>query len=258
MLDELTEKTDTEKHNFTIHLNEYEGPLDLLLELSRKKKFDLSQISIADLAKQYILFIQNAQKLRIEIAADYLVMAAYLAWLKSRLLLPDETLQEDNFSPEDHAKMLHQRLLHLEEIKNRGAALFKRNRLGQNIFAYGQATEISIREKPIYQTKLYQLLKSYATIKMRGETGTLTITATRLFNPEQMQERLKLLIGDIADWTEIAEFMPVCTDKPAKKSALASLIVGGLSMVKAGIIDMQQASAFAPIYIKKHPNPLKP
>ncbi len=238
------------KDAFLIHLSDYEGPLDLLLELARKKKFDLVQISISELARQYIAFIETAQKLKIEIAADYLVMAAYLAWLKSRLLLPANIDEAEELAPEQQAEILRRRLLHLEKIKLRATELFARKRLGQDFFKNGQPTSITIREKTIYHPKLFDLLQAYATIIRRKETGTLTIASTRLFTPEQMQERLKLMIGTITDWTEIKKFLPECSDPLMEKSALAGLIVGGLSLVKAGIIDIQQTAPFAPIYIK--------
>nr|MCH9853437.1 segregation/condensation protein A [Alphaproteobacteria bacterium] len=157
---------------FLIKMEDYEGPLDLLLDLSRKKKFDLAKISIAELARQYIHFIETAQRLKIEIAADYLVMATYLAWLKSRLLTHDEDEDdEETLSPELQAENLRVRLLHLEQIKIRADQLMKRLQIGRDIFKNGKPEHMGVREQAKYDASLLELLRAYGDITMRGETG---------------------------------------------------------------------------------------
>ena len=236
---------------FLIKMQDYEGPLDLLLDLSRKKKFDLAKISIAELARQYIHFIETAQRLKIEIAADYLVMATYLAWLKSRLLTHDEDEDdEETLSPELQAENLRVRLLHLEQIKIRADQLMKRLQIGRDIFKNGKPEHMGVREQAKYDASLLELLRAYGDITMRGETGEFEIIPSRLFSPEQMYQRLSLTIGTDKTWQDIKKFMPDCTEILLKKSALSGLLVAGLQMTKEGKIDMQQAKEFAPIYIR--------
>ena len=236
---------------FLIQMEDYEGPLDLLLDLSRKKKFDLAKISIAELARQYIRFIETAQRLKIEVAADYLVMATYLAWLKSRLLTHDEDDdEEETLSPELQAENLRLRLLHLEQIKIRADQLMARLQIGRDVFKNGKPEHMGVREQAKYDASLLELLRAYGDITMRSQTGEFKIIPSRLFSPEQMYQRLNLTIGTDKTWQDIKKFMPDCTETLLKKSALSGLLVAGLQLTKEGKIDMQQAQEFAPIYIR--------
>ena len=178
---------------FLIKMEDYEGPLDLLLDLSRKKKFDLAKISIAELARQYIRFIETAQRLKLEIAADYLVMATYLAWLKSRLLThnEDDDDDEESLSPELQAENLRVRLLHLEQIKIRADQLMARLQIGRDVFKNGKPEHMGVREQAKYDANLLELLRAYGDITMRAETGEFEIIPSRLFSPEQMYQRLE-------------------------------------------------------------------
>ncbi len=239
-----------DKSSFLIEMEDYEGPLDLLLDLSRRKKFDLAKISIAELARQYIRFIETAQRLKIEIAADYLVMATYLAWLKSRLLMPYDDEEEEELNPEIQAENLRLRLLHLEQIKLRANDLMARSRLGHDFFSNGKPEHMGVREQAQYDANLVDILRSYGEITMRSQKGKFEIIPSRLFSPEQMYQRLSLMLGVAEDWQNMKEFMPDCTETIIKKSAFSGLLVAGLNMTKEGKIDIQQSAPFAPLYIK--------
>ena len=248
----LQQHHDDAQAKFQLQMADYAGPLDLLLDLCRRNKFDLSKISVAELARQYIHFIETAQKLKIEIAADYLWMATYLAWLKSRLLVPsdDEDDEEEALSPTEQADRLRLRLLYLDKIKSHADALMARPHLGRDFFKKGKSEYIGVSIQGKYDTKLYQLLQSYAHITIRNQTGTFEIIPTRLFSAEQMQERLHLMLDVMVDWKDIQEFMPTCSQDLMKKSAFSGLVVASLALVKLGKVDIQQSMPFAPIYIK--------
>lgn len=241
-----------------LHLNlqGFEGPLDLLLGLARDQKVDLRQISILQLAEQYLAYIAAARRIRLEIAADYLVMAAWLAYLKSRLLLPEqERPEEEGPSAEEQAANLAFQLRRLEAMRQASERLLAMNQLGRDIFMRGQPEGIRIIRKSVYACEYRDLLKAYGDfLASRGSSEVLTLRAARrnVFSVEEALERLSRLIGQIPDWTTLQSFLPSeLTDPFAQRSALASTFNATLEMAKQGQIELRQAQTFGPIYLRR-------
>lgn len=241
-----------EQLSLFLSLDGYEGPIDVLLTLGREQKVDLTQISILQLADQYLGFIRQARNLNLEIAADYLVMAAWLAFLKSRLLLPAEENEEEEISFEEMADALRFQLQRLEAMRGAGDELMARPRLGIEIFARGMTERISDRVRPVYHVTLFELLKAYADNKVRTEHSSLRIATTQLFAVEEAVIRLKrMLLRKIPDWQTLFSFLP--TDLKGgivARSALASTFAASLELVKEGRIELKQDSLFGPIFLR--------
>lgn len=236
----------------TVDVAGFEGPLDLLLELSRRQKVDLSKISILALAVQYIEFIEEVRKLRIELAADYLVMAAWLAFLKSKLLLPVEETQEDEISGEEMAAMLAFRLKRLEAMREAGKRLVNRNRLGRDFFVRGVPEPIYIERNKEYSATLYDLLSAYATQRQRQSVSEVTISKREVWSLADAREILTKLVGELADWTSLDAFlMPYIPTPELRNSAIASSFAAALELVREGKLKIRQEKAFAPLYLKK-------
>ena len=230
----------------------FEGPLDLLLELSRHQKVDLSKISILALAEQYLEFIDEVRRLRIELAADYLVMAAWLAYLKSKLLLPPEASDEDEPTGEEMAAMLAFRLKRLEAMRDAGRRLVNRNRLGQDFFARGCPEPIQIDRRKQYSATLYDLLTAYAAQRQRQSVSSVTIAVREVWSLQDARDILERLIGEITEWTSFQSFLLEYIPRPElRASVLASSFAATLEMVREGQVSMRQENAFAPIYFKK-------
>lgn len=245
-----------------ISLDGYEGPIDLLLTMARDQKVDLRQISILALAEQYLGFVERARKMRIELAADYLVMAAWLAYLKSKLLLPvaPSDSAEDELSGEALAEALAFQLQRLEAMQNAAQQLFSLPRLGAGRFtgglhhrAQGPNTKIT------YRSSLYELLDAYANITRRQNPPQYDIKTWTLVSMDEATERLANMIGRLPErewndlWRALDNFTPINDDDEAplhSKSALASMLTAALEMVKQERIDLQQEGLFAPIYIR--------
>ncbi len=230
-------------------LDGFEGPLDLLLTLGRDQKVDLTRISILALADQYLAFIDEARELRLELAADYLVMAAWLAYLKSRLLIPEPEGEEP--SGEDMAAALAFQLQRLEAMKTAAQALFARPRLGQDVFARGAPEDIDIRRKSVYEVTLYDLLRAYGDHRKRQEGGVLRIQPVRLYSLEDAVRRLSDLLGHMPDWTTLASFLPAEEGALLTRSAMAAHFAATLELAKAGQVELRQDSAFAPIFLRR-------
>ena len=231
-------------------LEGFEGPIDVLLSLAREQKVDLTQISILELAQQYLEFVQQAQSLNLEVAADYLVMAAWLAYLKSRLLLPKEE-DGDNSTPEELAEALRFQLQRLEAMRKAGAALMQLPQLGRDVFSRGMPELVSNVTSPIYELSLFELLKSYGNVKLRGETSTLSIVATRLYSVDEAIDRLKNMLGDIPDWQTLIGFLPDgLNDSLLTRSAVASTFAASLELVKEGYIELKQNGTYGPIFLR--------
>jgi len=239
-----------EQLSLFVNLEGFEGPIDLLLSLAREQKVDLSRIAILPLAEQYLGFISSARRLDLEIAADYLVMAAWLAYLKSRLLLPDPE-PEQTEEIVDMADALRCQLLRLEAMQQAAKRLISRPRLGQQRFARGAPEQFSVTNESIWQASLYDLLSCYGDIQSSLESETLTIAATRLFSVEEAAKRLRNLIGDIPDWTILEHFLPPNLKAPMdRRSATASHFVASLELARDGLLKIRQDTHFAPIYLK--------
>lgn len=230
-------------------LDGFEGPLDLLLTLGRDQKVDLARISILALADQYLAFIDEARELRLELAADYLVMAAWLAYLKSRLLIPEP--EDEEPSGEDMAAALAFQLQRLEAMKTAAQALFARPRLGQDVFARGAPEDIDIHRKSVYEVTLYDLLRAYGDHRKRQEGGVLRIQPVRLYSLEDAVRRLSDLLGHMPDWATLASFLPAEEGGLLTRSAMAAHFAATLELAKAGQVELRQDSAFAPIFLRR-------
>lgn len=236
-----------------LDLDGFEGPLDVLLELARDQKVDIIKISILDLSEQYLEFISTAQGLRLELAADYLVMAAWLAYLKSRLLLPKQENDEEELSAEEMAEMLAFQLKRLEAMKAAGDKLLERPNLGRDFFGRGDPEEVRVTTASVYDASLYDLLKSYAQIMLTSESKTLEIEAFDLYAMDDAIQRLRDLFGGrvVPTWTKLLEFMPRGLGTPLKaRSALAAHFVASLEMCRDGELEISQEETFGPIMLR--------
>lgn len=235
----------------TVDVEGFEGPLDLLLALAKAQKVDLKKISILKLADQYLVFINEARRLRLELAADYLVMAAWLAYLKSRLMLPEPPAGEEPSGEELAARMALQ-LERLEAIRAAAAKLMSRHQLGRDVFARGAPEGVTVVRKSIWSASLYELIKSYADWSARKVGGHLTVKLPPIFTMEAAIHRLSAMLGVELDWTQLEIFMPAEFDDPlGRRSALAGTFAASLELVRQGKIQLRQSEAFAPIFIRK-------
>ena len=239
-----------EQLSLFVNLDGFEGPIDLLLALAREQKVDLSKIAILPLAEQYLEFIESARKLDMEVAADYLVIAAWLAYLKSRLLLPDpEPEQAEEVI--DMTDALKYQLVRLESMQQAAKRLITLPLLGQQRFARGVAERFESVSEPIWTASLYELLACYGSIQSGVENRTLTIAATRLFSVQEAAERLRRLIGAIPEWTVLESFLPDDLKTPLdRRSATASHFVASLELAKEGVLRLRQDSRFSPIFLR--------
>jgi segregation and condensation protein A len=232
----------------------FEGPIDLLLTLAREQKVDLANISILELADQYLAFVEQVRDLRLELAADYLVMAAWLAYLKSRLLLPEAETEEPG-APEMAAALAFH-LRRLEAMRGAGKRLMARPRLGHDFFARGAPEDIAVVRRPVFKATLYELLKAYADRKRWGEDTTLHIELAELYSMDDAIQRLSELIGRIPGWETLSRFLPPgLAEGIVGRSALASTLSAGLELVRSGRINIRQDTAFGPIFVRgaRHP-----
>jgi segregation and condensation protein A len=236
---------------FTVDLDGFEGPLDLLLELARRQRIDLARISILALAEQYLLFVEAARKLRLELAADYLVMAAWLAFLKSRLLLPAPSEPAELDAPA-LAEGLAQRLRALAAIRKAGEYLMGRPRLGRDFFARGESeAAVNTSGRITYQANLYDLLAAYARQSQRHALARVRFKAREVWSLAEARQALTRLVGIQADWTAFDSFLlEACSDSQMRRSARASSFAASLELAREGKIEMRQERAFAPIWLR--------
>jgi len=243
-------KTDASK-KFNISLNSYEGPIDLLLDLARKQKVDLSEISILQLAEQYINFIDKYQDIHLEIAADYLVMAAWLTYLKSRLLLPKEEKSEDH-SPEELEEALKYQLQRLEAFQSISKELYSRSLIGRDIFYGGSSDGLQVKYNITYSSTLFDVLRAYSFIIQKDEKAShLTIAYSELYSVDNAIQRLKGIFGEITEWTNLFNLIPKFSNNNiVNKSILSSNFVASLELAKNGFIDVKQNNVFGNIFVK--------
>jgi segregation and condensation protein A len=228
----------------------FEGPLDLLLHLARTQKVDLARISIVALVEQYLKFIDGARAMRLELAADYLVMAAWLAFLKSKLLIP-KLPGDEGESGEELAATLQFRLKRLEAMRDAAARLVNRNRLGRDVFARGMPEMVIIEKRNEYSATLYDLLKAYAIQRQRQIVSNVQITKRGVWSLKQARDILTRLVGGLDDWTALDRFLIEYMTTPQERStAIASSFAASLEMVREGQIEMRQQEAFAPLYLR--------
>lgn len=232
----------------TLDLGSWEGPLDLLLALARSQKVDLREISILALVEQYLAFIAGARMLRLEIAADYLVMAAWLAYLKSCLLLPREPHVEP--SPEELALRLQLRLERLNAMREAGARLMARDRLGRDVFPRGRPEGLRVVRKAAWEATLFDLLQAYGLVRARTVPAFHVVARRQVMSLDEAIERVSRLLGTAIDWTAIETFLPLSADPAFRRSALASSFVAALELARQGRIDLRQDDAFGPLLVK--------
>jgi segregation and condensation protein A len=228
----------------------FEGPLDLLLHLARNQKVDLSRISILALAEQYLAFIDQARVIRLELAADYLVMAAWLAFLKSKLLIPKQA-NDNGESGEELAAVLQFRLKRLEAMRDAAARLVNRNRLGRDVFARGAPELVIVEKRNQYSASLYDLLTAYAIQRQRQAVTNVRIARRGVWSLKEARDILTRLIGSFKDWTALDRYLVDYLTTPEERAtALASSFAATLEMVREGQIEMRQEAAFAPLYLR--------
>lgn len=228
----------------------FEGPLDLLLTLARQQKVDLARISILALADQYLAFIEAARQLRLELAADYLVMAAWLAYLKSRLLLPE--VPSEGPSAEEMATALAWRLKRLEAFRELAKRLMEHPQLGRDVFARGDPEPIADIKRPQWSATLYDLLSAYAAQRQRQARAHVRFAQRTVWSLAEARAAIERLVGSVADWNRLDEFLLAYAVEPAMRATvLASSLAATLEMAREGTIEIHQHAAFAPIYVRK-------
>jgi segregation and condensation protein A len=245
----------TAEQPLLVDLDVYEGPLDVLLTLARDQKVDLVKISILKLADQYLEFISEVRKIRLEIAADYLVMAAWLAYLKSRLLLPVEEQPEDGLTGEEMAEALTYRLRRLEAMREAGARLMAMPRLGLDVFPRGDPEPIQIVRNPVYELSLFDLLKAYGDQRRKTQSRTYVIPPLELYSIEDAMARIESLLGKGPDWQILSSFLPQgLRDGVLRRSAVAATLLVGLERTRLGQTELRQNFAFGPVYLRRKPS----
>lgn len=249
--DLLNERSEGEQ--LMLYLGDFDGPIDMLLTLARDQKVDLAKISILALANQYIDFIEKARALRLELAADYLVMAAWLAYLKSRLLIPQEEKKQAEPSAQDLAEALQFQLRRLEAMRKVANDLFHLPRLGYNVFARGEPEGLKTEYVPRYEMTFYDLLRAYGDIKQRQQNAVYKLNPVKLFSLEEAIERMEHMLGKIPqEWVSLFMFLPGgVKEKIVKRSAVASTFGGALEMAKRGLLKIHQEKNYGPIYIRR-------
>ncbi len=231
-----------------LELDGWEGPLDLLLDLARRQKVDLRTISILGLVDQYLSYIERAEALRLELAADYLVMAAWLAYLKSALLLPRE--EQEDPSPEELAMRLQLRLQRLGAMREAAARLMARDRLGRDVFARGAPEGLRVDRKNRWQCDWFALVQAYGQIKARTVPVVHFVRDRMVMTLDSALARLSAMLGVKLAWMELQEFLPTDADPRLRRSALASGFVAALELARLGKAEMSQDEAFGPLMLR--------
>ena len=248
----LADERAADEPAFVVDVEGFEGPLDLLLALARQQKVDLAKISILALADQYLAFIEEARKLRLELAADYLLMAAWLAYLKSRLLLPDVTSEEGQ-SAAALASALALRLKRLEAIRTVAEQLLGRAQLDRDIFRRGQPEPIAHIKHPEWTATLYDLLSAYAQQRQRSALSHVRVAQRSVWSLAEAREALERLIGRSADWARLDEYLlAFVVDPNLARTVFASSFASTLELVREGVMEVQQRAAFAPLYVRRN------
>ncbi len=245
----MDDRTQADDGALTINIDGWEGPLDLLLGLARSQKVDLKAISILALVQQYLDFVANARQLKLELAADYLVMAAWLAYLKSGLLLPRD--QQPDPSPEELALRLQLRLERLQAMREAGARLLARDRLGRDVFPRAAPEGLHLVRNPHWEVSLFDLMLGYGQIKARTAPAFHLVKARKVLTLEEALERVARLLGAAINWTDIRQFFPASSDSELQRSALASSFLAALELARQGRADLRQEAAFAPLYLRR-------
>ncbi|MDJ0642556.1 MAG: ScpA family protein [Erythrobacter sp.] len=232
-----------------LELEGWEGPLDLLLDLARRQKVDLRQISILALVDQYLTYIEQAKALRLELAADYLVMAAWLAYLKSALLLPKD--EQEDPSPEELALRLQLRLQRLGAMREAAARLMGRDRIGRDIFLRGNPEGLRIDRKTLWKSDVYSLIQAYGQVKARTAPRIYHVSNRPVMTLDSALDRVSAMLGVTLDWMDIRDFLPTDAEPELRKSALASSFVAALELARLGRAEIAQEEAYSPLRIRR-------
>jgi segregation and condensation protein A len=249
--DDLALRSRGDAPALVLDLDGFEGPIDLLLALARDQKVDLAKLSILALADQYLAFIGSQQRLRLEIAADYLVMAAWLAYLKSRLLLPEPPPEDDAPTAEQMAAALTHRLRLLAAMQRAGAALMALPQLGRDVFRRGKPEWLPSIDRRVYDLSLYELLTAYAKGHRRQHAQVLTIEAATFHSLDEALRHLAGFVGHVPEWRELSAFLPAeLRGAVYRRSALASTFAATLELTRSGRIELRQDRPFGPIYLR--------
>ncbi|MBU2581038.1 MAG: segregation/condensation protein A [Alphaproteobacteria bacterium] len=248
---------EADRDQLTVDVGGFEGPLDLLLALARTQKVDLANISVLALAEQYLLFIAEARTLRLEVAAEYLVMAAWLAFLKSKLLLPRDDKSEDVASAEELAQRLAFRLMRLEAMRERAAQLMTRSRLGRDVFSRGMPERVKAIRQRVWGADINDLLQAYASSRQRNIKTVHTVRARKVWSIKQARGHLQKLIGRAlpGSWSDfdrfLIEYLPASDDRDEAKTVRASSFGATLEMAREGLVELRQDGPFQPIYMRR-------
>lgn len=228
----------------------FEGPLDLLLHLARTQKVDLSRISVLALAEQYLKFVESARELRLELAADYLVMAAWLAFLKSKLLIP-KLPDDEGESGEEMAALLQFRLKRLEAMRDLASRLVNRNRLGRDVFVRGMPEIVIVEKRNEWSATLYDLLTAYTTQRQRQAIDRVSIARRDVWSLKDARDLLTQMVGELRDWTALDQFLIDYLASPQERAtAIASSFAASLELIREGSLEARQDKAFAPLYLR--------
>lgn len=254
--DEGAPRAEPDEGELHLDLDGYEGPIDVLLTLARDQKVDLKKISILELADQYLSFVARARKLRLELAADYLVMAAWLAYLKSRLLLPEPPADGEPSGAEMAAALAFQ-LQRLEAMQKAGKELMGLPQFGRDFFQRGQPEPVQVIDKPVWEVTLYDLLKAYGTYPGRSKQGLLQIQPMNLFSMDDALHRIGEMLGQTLDWTTLQNFLPPGLQRGLpRRAAVAATFAASLELARTGRIELRQDGLFGPIFMRKGRGPL--
>ena len=238
----------TEDASLYLELDGWEGPLDLLLDLARRQKVDLRKISILALVDQYLTYIERAEALRLELAADYLVMAAWLAYLKSALLLPRD--EQEDPSPEELALRLQLRLQRLAAMRDAAARLMGRDRLGRDVFRRGAPEGLRIDRKAPWQCDWFALVQAYGQVKARTQPVVHMVRDRMVMTLDSALSRVSAMLGVNLDWMELRDFLPPHADPKLRRSAMASSFVAALELARLGKAELQQKQTFGPLMLR--------
>ena len=248
MDEDFEERPVRQSDELNLTLDGWEGPLDLLLNLARAQKVDLAQISILQLVEQYLTYLGEAHALKLEIAADYLVMAAWLAYLKSCLLLPKDPEQDP--SPEEIALRLQLRLQRLDAMREAGARLLGRDRVGRDVFLRGNPEGLRLVRKSAWQVRDFDLFAAYGVVRARTQPAMHVVHARSVMTLDEAIERVSKMIGMALDWTFLESFLPSTQDPQFRRSCLASSFLAVLELARRGRVELAQDEPFAPIRLK--------
>ncbi len=238
-----------------IDVDGFEGPLDLLLRLARDQKVDLTKISILALAEQYLAFVETARRLRLEIAADYLVMAAWLAYLKSRLLLPEDEAEAEP-GGDELAAALALRLRRLEAMREAGRRLMGRSRLGIHVFARGMPEAVAVRTQSVWEARLYDILSAYAALRLHRVAAKLELPRRAVLTLAETRDRLMRLLGSSIEWATLDSYLADYLARPElRRTARASALSASLELVREGEVELRQSAPFSPLHVRRRLQP---